>query len=139
MLNWSKSLRNLDISWEGLTNPESATDSCTDSEGDLQIKPACAIKVYVEQTENLRECQESLQLSVFAMLHRSKSLRNLDISKEGLTNPESTADSCADSEGDLQIIPACAVKVDVDMFENLAECRESSQLSVFVMLNFQKP
>ena len=121
MLNWSKSLRNLDISWEGLTNPESAADSCADSEGDLHIKPACAIKVDVEQTENLRECQESSQLSFFAMLNLSKSLINLDISWEGLTNPESAADSCADSEGALHIKPACAIKFDVDTSECLRE------------------
>ena len=134
MLHLSKSLRNLHISWEGLTNPKSVADSCADSEGDLHIKPACAIQVDVDTSENFRECQESSQLSVFAMLNRSKLLRNLNISKEGLTNPESAADSCADSEGDLQMILACAVKVDVDMLENLAECRESSQLSVVVKL-----
>ena len=60
----SKRYRNLNISSEGLTNPESATDSCADSEGDLQIKPACAVKVDVELEDLSRRPSFSSQLSV---------------------------------------------------------------------------
>ena len=61
------------MSWEMLTIPESATDSCEDSEGDLHVKPACASKVDVKKSENLTGCRESSQLSVLAMLEHRKS------------------------------------------------------------------
>ena len=98
-----------------LTTPENASDSCADSVRDLHPKPAGAIKVHVDLSQNLTGRTFSSQLSVLAMLRRLKCTRYLEISLEVLTVSESATDSCEDSEGDLHPKPACLRNVDVEL------------------------
>ena len=59
-VDFSKTLKILIFLGKGSTIPESATDSCEDSRGDLQIKPACAVKVDVGRLEFSKVSSENI-------------------------------------------------------------------------------